>query len=155
MTSNEAKIILVKRRMCETCCSNNKCPAELCEDCQYDFTDDDFDSAIEVAILALDDKPIDGDSISRKAVMDILYLDPGIDTTREKMIEALPSVVPKKIKLCPFCGGEAKAKKIHNTQYYYVACVNDACCVDASTDLFFTEEEAISAWNHRVNNSDE
>ena len=33
----------------------------------------------------------DGDMISKRAVLDILYLDPGIDEIREEMIKNLPS----------------------------------------------------------------
>lgn len=41
-----------------------------------------------------------GDMISRQAVLDILYLDPGIDEIREKMIKALPSAEPEIIRCC-------------------------------------------------------
>ena len=37
----------------------------------------------------------DGDMISKRAVLDILYLDPGIDEIREKMIKELPSAQPE------------------------------------------------------------
>ena len=38
---------------------------------------------------------ISEDAVSRKAVMDIVYLDPGIDLFREKMLKELPPVLPK------------------------------------------------------------
>ena len=43
-----------------------------------------------------------GDMISKSAVLDILYLDPGIDEIREKMIKNLPSVEPE-IIYCKDC----------------------------------------------------
>ena len=43
-----------------------------------------------------------GDMISKSAVLDILYLDPGIDEIREKMIKNLPSAEPER-KTCEGC----------------------------------------------------
>lgn len=60
--------------------------------------------AIKVAIEALSDVPDTnvGDMISKSAVLDILYLDPGIEEIREKMIKNLPSAEPEIIR-CGEC----------------------------------------------------
>ena len=61
------------------------------------------------------------------------------------------------LKPCPFCGGEANqvAKFMpDNTNYYYIMC--SKC--KASSNMFFSYvgyeglDEAISAWNRRVDN---
>lgn len=48
---------------------------------------------------------------------------------------------------CPFCGGEATVERIGKSGYFYVAC-NTAYCCDFGK--FFTEVEAIAAWNARA-----
>lgn len=59
----------------------------------------------------------------------------------------------KKIKPCPFCGGNAVLIKHPYATYfpYYVRCDNFANCaiVGVATCSCKTPEEAIAAWNHR------
>lgn len=45
------------------------------------------------------------------------------------------------LKPCPFCGGEAVLY-----EHYWCRCKN----CGASTELFKTEQDAIVAWNRRV-----
>ena len=78
-----------------------------------------------------------------------------------------------KIKLCPFCGSEAKLiesykwKRTNNLvskkkYYYYVKCSNretrvgkeDGCGAEMC-DFRGTEEEVIEKWNTRVENDQE
>ena len=57
------------------------------------------------------------------------------------------------LKPCPFCGGEAEAIKAHHIfeNPYVVICSNEKC--RASLGMFSkTKEEAIEAWNRRVDN---
>ena len=60
----------------------------------------------------------------------------------------------KKIKLkpCPFCGNEPKIEFNESIGYvsYYVKCINLECNVEVYTFDFNTKEEAIEAWNNRV-----
>ena len=52
------------------------------------------------------------------------------------------------LKDCPFCGGEASISLglMNGDQFPYVECLQCA----ASTDLEFTEKDAIEKWNRRV-----
>lgn len=54
----------------------------------------------------------------------------------------------EKLKLCPFCGGEAFVHMLGNeiAKGYYIAC--DEC--GAKTIVFGYETEAIEAWNRRA-----
>lgn len=53
----------------------------------------------------------------------------------------------EELKPCPFCGGEAVRKCIFPNRYFFVECKN--CHV--SLPFKGTKEEAIEAWNRRVN----
>lgn len=61
-------------------------------------------------------------------------------------IEALEKQLPKKLaelKKCPFCGGEAE---IIGCESAWIVCKE---CY-AKTGIFNTKEEAIEAWNRRM-----
>jgi len=50
------------------------------------------------------------------------------------------------LKRCPFCGGEAKLCEVNSN--HWVNCVNLEC--DGATICCRNKEEAIAAWNKRV-----
>ncbi len=53
----------------------------------------------------------------------------------------------QKLKPCPFCGGEPKIHRIdRSTEFFRIVCFN--CFSD--TGNYYTEKEAIEAWNKRV-----
>ncbi len=52
----------------------------------------------------------------------------------------------EKLKPCPFCGGKARVKCSIKEDLWGVACYKCECC----TKVFFSEEEAIEAWNRRA-----
>jgi hypothetical protein len=64
----------------------------------------------------------------------------------------------KKLRMCPFCGGEATSLKIvspcdespTSVLLYKVACMNEACQINPETEVQETEEKAITAWNTRL-----
>jgi len=61
----------------------------------------------------------------------------------------------QKIKNCPFCGNSAeimpKPIKITNDPDYTVKCKSDFCIMRLGTGTsFYTEENAIKAWNIRT-----
>ncbi|MBQ8319467.1 MAG: Lar family restriction alleviation protein [Clostridia bacterium] len=75
-----------------------------------------------------------------------------------KIIYTTAETKSKKIKPCPFCGGEATLRrdvryprpKCNPRQAWEVICKNHKCCVyDADTRYFFSKKAAISAWNDR------
>lgn len=56
---------------------------------------------------------------------------------------------------CPFCGGEAELHPTYdmdagNIDGWFAWCVNDTCECKPETGQFFTEAEAIAAWNART-----
>ena len=51
-----------------------------------------------------------------------------------------------KLKPCPFCGGEAKTQS-----YYHDYAVYCRKCEAATRRFYPTKQEAIEAWNRRVN----
>jgi len=55
----------------------------------------------------------------------------------------------EKLRNCPFCGGEAS---VYESGYMYTAPSYYVCCDEcgSGTTVFYTEEEAIEAWNKRV-----
>lgn len=60
------------------------------------------------------------------------------------------------LKSCPFCGSEsAIAYHINSRPPYREAyipyCLNDECFMNMNEFCFATEEEAVRAWNRRVN----
>lgn len=59
------------------------------------------------------------------------------------------------LKRCPFCGGEAKLRKVKITDEFYVECCNGSCSTLPTTWHFETEEEAIDAWNTRYTDDTE
>jgi len=57
------------------------------------------------------------------------------------------------IKPCPFCWNDASvhAEQILKPDWCcWVECNNDECLVCPDTDMFASEQEAIEAWNKRV-----
>ena len=75
-----------------------------------------------------------------------------------EIIYGTTSMKSKKIKPCPFCGGEATLRrdvryprpKCNPRQAWEVVCENNKCCVyDADTRYFFSAKAAILAWNDR------
>lgn len=71
--------------------------------------------------------------------------------------------VNDKLKPCPFCGGEAEVWSHHYKEeditLWQVRCKRDfcgeKCYMNDSFVTFGTEEEAIEAWNTRVNTSND
>ncbi|WP_445494617.1 Lar family restriction alleviation protein [Photorhabdus sp. SF281] len=55
----------------------------------------------------------------------------------------------EKLKPCPFCGGEA-AKLCTSWKLVIVFCTT---CKN-QTAIFFSQSDAIQAWNKRVNNNE-
>lgn len=57
------------------------------------------------------------------------------------------------LKPCPFCGGKATLHEIADGQFY-IDCAMQLgfCSVMPSTWTYNTEEEAVEAWNRRVDN---
>lgn len=53
------------------------------------------------------------------------------------------------IKSCPFCGGEAKSYST-NRGFWGVDCESNECFTHTMVADYITEEEAIEAWNTRV-----
>lgn len=51
-----------------------------------------------------------------------------------------------KLKPCPFCGGEAKFFEDKDYQIYSVTCTE----CDAGTNAYGIEQDAIIAWNRRI-----
>lgn len=56
---------------------------------------------------------------------------------------------------CPFCGGEAVLHQTYDMDTgavdgWFAWCDNDTCECKPETGQFFTEAEAIAAWNTRV-----
>lgn len=59
------------------------------------------------------------------------------------------------LKPCPFCGGEAELHPTYDMDTnevdgWFVWCNNDTCECKPETGQFFTEAEAIAAWNSRA-----
>ena len=52
------------------------------------------------------------------------------------------------LKKCPFCGGEAEVHQTYSIDVYWCKC-NDC---NAETEPANTEEDAVEAWNRRVDN---
>ena len=50
------------------------------------------------------------------------------------------------LRKCPFCGGEAETYSYYFNEWY-IGCVECSC----DLGVFDTKEEAIEAWNRRVN----
>ena len=53
-------------------------------------------------------------------------------------------LVPKKLKRCPFCGGQAELR-VYSAELQFVQCTS---CL-GSTSAFPNGDEAIAAWNNR------
>lgn len=61
------------------------------------------------------------------------------------------------LKPCPFCGGKAYLSKLKTTVNirFFVVCGNTKCIASADQlfgKRYYSENEAIEAWNRRVNN---
>ena len=69
---------------------------------------------------------------------------PGIYKARQK---ANAAAMKDKLKLCPFCGGEAKIRDA-GFSHIAVMCCDDRC--DGQGLRSKDEAEAIKAWNRRV-----
>ena len=55
----------------------------------------------------------------------------------------------EKLKPCPFCGGEAVYDK-DIAGYFFVCCPSDECNTQVASYHYPSLEEAINAWNTRV-----
>ena len=57
------------------------------------------------------------------------------------------------LKPCPFCGRRAFVRKNKGLKAgtYNVYCGNEDCKVEPITNPYFCKEQAIEAWNRRVN----
>lgn len=53
------------------------------------------------------------------------------------------------LKLCPFCGGEAKVWMNRDGEHYRVACGNIYCDMSPSTDWCKSVASAAGIWNNR------
>ena len=58
--------------------------------------------------------------------------------------------MPKKLKLCPFCGGKARAHRFGDHALWTVYC--SRCGVERGD--YLNERSAITAWNRRVKEAD-
>lgn len=58
----------------------------------------------------------------------------------------------KKLKPCPFCGGEAAETESLTGGLYFVVCSDNDCAAIGA--YRYSEEEAIKAWNRRVREED-
>ena len=76
------------RKICDTCKHDPPSKKWPCVDCDMREPADRWEPK------DVPDTNV-GDMISKRAVLDILYLDPGIDEIREKMIKELPSAQPE------------------------------------------------------------
>jgi Lar family restriction alleviation protein len=58
----------------------------------------------------------------------------------------------EKLKPCPFCGGDAKLKKVDEliVDMYFVCCGNTNCQTYARTAYQATKEMAVKVWNRRA-----
>lgn len=56
-----------------------------------------------------------------------------------------------KLKPCPFCGEEPLGGIgiSFGREMHYVACENDRCEINPSTDYYVVKANATRAWNHR------
>ena len=62
-------------------------------------------------------------------------------------------IMDKKLKPCPFCGGEAVLKdSFLSDDSFIVRCTKCYAQTDAFISNFDTPEEAIAAWNRRAKN---
>ena len=62
----------------------------------------------------------------------------------------------EKLKPCPFCGSNGQVRYDYGVlrgEYsgYYVQCSNSYCTAYSLFAPFSTEQEAVEAWNRRVN----
>ena len=57
----------------------------------------------------------------------------------------------KKLKPCPFCGGEADLINDYLYEKWYAGCHNGKCAVQPDTYIHGTPDSAIKAWNTRAN----
>lgn len=59
--------------------------------------------------------------------------------------------MPEKLKLCPFCGGDAKVICNYEVRPYLfaIACSNPVCDVSAGTMDEASAEQAAKCWNTR------
>ena len=57
----------------------------------------------------------------------------------------------KKLKPCPFCGGEGKIGEdlIAVSERYWVSCYNRHCKVNPQAKPYKNKRDAIKAWNRR------
>ena len=58
----------------------------------------------------------------------------------------------EELKKCPFCGGEAEVNYYKSAESWYAECAlsKGACATIPCTYPYPTKEEAIEAWNRRV-----
>lgn len=52
-----------------------------------------------------------------------------------------------KLKPCPFCGSEGKVRKFD--QFFKVFCTNCSCVCSTPQICYYSEEDAVNAWNTR------
>lgn len=57
-----------------------------------------------------------------------------------------------KLKPCPFCGGEAAIRNLHDEWWVECDMTRGWCEVIPRTWSYDTKEEAIEAWNRRADN---
>ena len=61
-----------------------------------------------------------------------------------------------KLKMCPFCGGEAHIECFLGLDRpYFPVCNNKMCIACDSMVTFLTEKEAAEAWNRRAGEQNE
>lgn len=58
----------------------------------------------------------------------------------------------EQLKPCPFCGGEAVLRHENSEmgRTHRIYCLNEDCPIEPRTHWYWREEQAIEAWNRRV-----
>jgi Lar family restriction alleviation protein len=56
----------------------------------------------------------------------------------------------KKLKPCPFCGGEATKLYDARGNFHEIVCLNEGCDITVETVYWIPESAAVASWNRRT-----